>query len=330
MNFISLGEITFKLFDFFKIKDKRFTSLDLKYLIYSHAKYGGPFAVTQDPEYRVPSENNIFVSKNICIFGNDGALIHAIPKEGLAKIVGLDFLEEEYLLVVMQDGSYMLIDPYKGTKKSYNFGSKFYAENIVEAKAIENSVVFYTSSKETFKFYYVSNIMIPNYQAFNHSEIKVKPVFFFPVSNRSSLSQKIECLVTNSVAGVHRLVEDESELLLFGGNSNNMDLPVIKEIKSIAISSASEIENQMIAFLTKSNTLYFISSNLSEILLTRKNILPEDEKASKRSIKLLWSGEDAVVIFQGKQFHIVTKDNLYTKAYTSPTKGLLPFQEIDV
>ena len=336
MNWIAVGDAQFKLFEFYKIKNKIFSSLELKHMLYAQAKFGGPIAITSAPdEYIMGSEANNVAIKNICIFKNDGSLLHTIPKDEMAKIVGMDFLDEEYLIVIMQEGSYVLIDPFKGIKRGYNLSTRFMAEYIVEAKVIDNSVVFYTNFKDTYRFYYVKNIFAPNCQAFEHADLKTKPSFFIPISAKSSLSESLECLVTNPVAGIHRLIEEKDEMILF--NSNNAstqflaNLPDIKEIKLIAVSPSPDIDAQMIAFFTNDNSLYVVSSDFTKELMRKQNIQLEsaDSKSRKKAVKMLWCAEEAVVLFSGRKLCIVNEKNSEIKTYGPSTKALLPVQELD-
>mmetsp|Transcript_31952 Transcript_31952/g.28959 ORF Transcript_31952/g.28959 Transcript_31952/m.28959 type:complete len:93 (-) Transcript_31952:867-1145(-) len=92
-------------------------------MLYCHAKHGGPVALTSHPDqFIMANENNSLAIKNICIFRNDGELMHKISKEGLQKIVGMDFLDEEYLIVIMADGTYLMVDPHKGIQREYHLG----------------------------------------------------------------------------------------------------------------------------------------------------------------------------------------------------------------
>ena len=281
------------------------------------------------------NEANSLVIKNICIFKNDGTLMHQIPKDNLPKIVGMDFIDEEYLVVFFQEGSFAMIDPHKGYMKRYNLGERFIGEVIVEAKVVDNSVVFYTHFNSNYKFYYIKNIFSLEYDHFHHSEIKTKPSFFLPISPRSSLSERLECLVTHATSGIHRMIEGKEEMILFNATAATSkflkDLPDIKEIKLIGTSPSLEIDKQMMAFITKSLSLYVVSSDFKKVLMRKENCLgPDiDPKVLKRPMKLLWCSEDAIVVFHNKQFHIITRDNSYIKTYGSGVKGLLPCQEID-
>lgn len=337
MNWISFGDINFKLFEFHKIKNKGFSNLELKHMIYAHAKFGGPLAITSDPDaFIMGSEANTDAIKNICIFKNDGSLLHKISKEGMQKIVGMDFLDEEYLFVMMHEGSFILVDPHKGVKKSYNLGPRFMAEPIIEAKVVDNSIVFYTNFNGLYNFYYVENIFAPTCKPFIHADIKVKPAFFVPISHKSSLSERLECLVTNPSAGIHRLIEDQDEMILFNSSYASTaflaNLPNIKEIRLIAVSPSQDIEKQMMAFFTAENSLYLVSSDFTKVLMRKDNVSKDlkDPKGSnwKRALKLLWCGEDAVVLFVGRTINIVTRDNTFEKEIKN-TKALLPMQEVD-
>jgi len=336
MNWISLQDINFKLFEFYKIRNKGFSSLELKHMVYAHAKFGGPIAITSDPDaFIMGNDANNDAIKNICIFKNDGNLLRRISKEGMPKIVGMDFLDEEYLLVITQEGSYILVDPHKGTKRSYRLDSKFMAEPIIEAKIIGNSVIFYTGLQGSFKFYFVRNIFTPNCEPFSHGEMKTKPACFVPVSPKCSLSERLECLVTHASAGIHRLVEDQDEMVLFNpANASTAflaQLPTIKEIKLIAMSPSNDVEKQMIAFLTKENNLFVVSSDFTKILMTKEEVSKDLKDASrgwKKAVKLMWCGEDAVVLFVGRTINIITEHNIVEKEIKN-TKALLPMQEVD-
>lgn len=52
-----------------------------------------------------------------------------------------DFLEDEILLVLKQNGNYYLIDPFKGSKKLFDLGDTFRKNPIINAQVCGNGFV---------------------------------------------------------------------------------------------------------------------------------------------------------------------------------------------
>ena len=356
MNWINLDEDNYKVFELFRINNQTFNNLELKHMLYANAKYGGPIAITSHPDHiLMASDSNNVAIQNICIFKNNGFLHHTIPKLDLPKIVGFDFIEDELLFVMTQTGRYLLIDPHKGTKREYDIGNKFNNEPIVEGKVVDNSIVFYTFNKDVVRFYFIKNIFDQQINQFQHSEMKMNiqqsSLFFYPVSSKRSLSEKLECQITHPVAGIIRLIEDEPECIFYNNNpvyTRSIEvlakLPEIKSIKLIAMSSGNEIDTRLTAYITESNLLYIVSANFSDNFIKKFELKLDEiqngnpnslgssgkqEQNNKKLFTLLWCGEDALVLIHGKQYQIISKNTGATITKRINTKGIIGYQEID-
>jgi hypothetical protein len=309
-------------------------------MLTANAKYGGPIAITSHPDHiLMTSDSNNVAIQNVCIFRNNGQLTHQIPKTDWgSKIVGFDFLEDEQLFILLQSGKYFFLDTHKGKLLQYDLGGKYQNEPIMEAKVVENSVVFYTNRKDVINFFYIKNIIESNKVfPFTHQEIRTTFLFFCPVSPKATLSEKLECQVTHPIAGIIRLVEDEPDCVFYNYNPNytkNMEiltrLPEIKSIKLIAISPTHEVDRKLTAYFTEANTLYIVSSNYSDSVLykTEVKIDTQEKQDHKKHLTLLWCAEDAVILIYGKQYQIITRSNgVVTKKMN--TKGIVGYQEVD-
>jgi len=88
---------------------------DIRVTMCAMAKYGGPIAIIMDKEYFILNKEKLKIERNtIYFFDPYGNLISKMNFVYTQIIVCFDFLENEYLLVVLQNGHYQLIDPFKG------------------------------------------------------------------------------------------------------------------------------------------------------------------------------------------------------------------------
>jgi len=346
-NLIKVGQSRFKLAEAY-----RFPSLSdfvpFEDILYASAKFGGPIAITADIRKIIPT-NTLTSStlQNILIFYNNGQLARKIPRDDLHKglyqksklyIVGMDFLPDETLFVISRLGIYNMIDPFTGNSKVYNLRDQFVDENIVEAKVIGKTVVFYTSRKDgVYKFYFVRDIEAPTVQDFAHSELRIAEysnnnlnLNFLPIPAGSSFSGKIECFVNHHKTGAYRLIEAERDHLEFVSNiasSTLKKLPEIKDIQCMALSPVEDLKTKKIAILSRDNYLSVIHIDPSHTADPhfRVRVLQEDEEDER---SLYWCGDSAIVIVSEAHLVLVTLDG-ESKKIVHKSKGYLLIPELD-
>jgi len=77
------------------------------------AKYGGVIAACRKTDcVYVSIKSSDPLSEHICFYSNEGKLINKLKFEEKDKIVGFDFIDDELLLIVMESGTYYLVEPY--------------------------------------------------------------------------------------------------------------------------------------------------------------------------------------------------------------------------
>lgn len=121
-------------------------------------KNGGPIAITSDKTQIVAVSLTDPTLENVCIFNNEGDIIHKIPIENAKRevIVGFDFLADERLLVVFEKAYYWTLDPNSGVHKKFDLKAILKdGEWIIEAKVCGNGFGFFTSN---FKFKFIENV----------------------------------------------------------------------------------------------------------------------------------------------------------------------------
>lgn len=93
---------------------KRFNRLNHEYMLVSVANHGGPIAITSDKTKILALREEDPSIKNICIFNNEGEIVQRIELIDPFKNVPvcLEFIRDEFLLVLFQRGDLWLIDPH--------------------------------------------------------------------------------------------------------------------------------------------------------------------------------------------------------------------------
>ena len=88
-------------------------------MLISVASHGGPIAITSDKTKILALREDDPSLENICIFNNEGEIVQRIRLRDPFKnvIVCLEFLKDEYLLVLFQKGDLWLIDPHTAEVK---------------------------------------------------------------------------------------------------------------------------------------------------------------------------------------------------------------------
>ena len=317
-DWIGLKDKYYKLFEFYKMASE-FKSLELNHSKIAMARHGGPIAITRDPDHIVLSKSDDPTKENICIYTNNGELMVACPNKEKEKIIGFDFIEDEFLLVVWQTGTYVLIDPHLSSKKSYNIGSRFETEKIIEAKVFDNGFAFYTVANY---FYFVKNVFEPHVAKFIDAELASSAKFFIPISPKNTMSERVELQIAHPEAGIILLIEDESKKIYY--NSNNRDniaaeqLPNIPKIIKISISP----NYKFIAYLTEQKCVYVVSADFSPNTFIKTEI-----HYDKKLKDMVWCAEDCVALISTRAIELVGPDA--TEKISLNSKGCFAFPEVD-
>ena len=317
-DWIVLKDKYYKLFEFYKMSSE-FKSLELNHSKIAIARHGGPIAITRDPDHIVLSKSDDPTKENICIYTNNGELMVAVPNKEKEKIIGFDFIEDEFLLVVWQTGTYVLIDPHLSSKKSYNIGSRFETEKILEAKIFDNGFVFYTIANY---FYFVKNVFEPHIAKFIDAELSAPPKFFVPISPKNTMSERVEVQIAHPEAGIILLIEDESKKIYY--NSNNRDniaaeqLPNIPKISKISISP----NHKFIAYLAEQKCVHVVSADFSPNTYIKTEI-----NHDKKLKDMVWCAEDCVALISTRSIELVGPDA--TERISLNSKGCFAFAEVD-
>ena len=349
-NLIKVGTSRFKISEAYRFSESLAEKIPLKNIISAAAKFGGPIAITADPSaLTVLNSSTSYILDNILIFYNNGELVRQIPKNDLHKsffqksnpyIVGMDFLPDETLFVLSRQGIYNMIDPFTGNNKVFTLREVFFEENIVEAKLVGKTVVFYTNFKnQLFKFYFIRNIENPVVQEFSHASSKLslfeeaRP-FFLVIPPNASFSGKIECFVSDYKLGAHRLIEDEidkPEFVSYKPSSTLKKLPEIGQILCMALSPIEDEKPKKMAILNKANMVYVISIDTSnttnlEFRITALDNMDEDEAHEEK--KLHWCGDTSLVVTTGRYYILINPEG-DMKKQVHRSKSFVVFPELD-
>ena len=128
-------------------------------------------------------------------------------------VVYLDFLVNQDLYGVLNDGGIFKFKYRENTKKEVPTSQTLQQENIIKAKFYENGFIAYTKFEN---FYYIKNIRDPTPTfMFSTGIINLSPNFdFLMISPENSCSGKLELLMTNEKGdGVYHI-----EQMLTGDN----------------------------------------------------------------------------------------------------------------
>ncbi|KAL4463709.1 hypothetical protein ABPG72_006524 [Tetrahymena utriculariae] len=124
------------------------------------ARFGGPIAICRDIVQTQFFENNDMFKEDIWFYSNEGLILNKVKFPYNQRIVGFDFIYEERLVVVLENGFYYLINPFEfDQNESKRIEEKRFnkpdEDLIVEAKILENGLGFFTRSN---KFYIMNNL----------------------------------------------------------------------------------------------------------------------------------------------------------------------------
>ncbi|KAL4496237.1 hypothetical protein ABPG72_012974 [Tetrahymena utriculariae] len=77
------------------------------------ARFGGPIAICRDIVSTQFFENNDMFKEDIWFYSNEGLILNKIKFPYNQRIVGFDFIYEERLVVVLENGFYYLINSFE-------------------------------------------------------------------------------------------------------------------------------------------------------------------------------------------------------------------------
>lgn len=171
-NLQRVGNAKFKLAEAFNFDNPKIKNLPYDKILVAAAKFGGPIAITSDPNELIPLNNNTeIIVQNVVILYSNGEICKEFPKKELDKgiykekspsIVGLGFLPDETLFIISKKGIYNIIDPHSGDNNVFQLRQSFMdGEYISYAKTCEESVVFCTLRNQFYKFYLIKKISDP-------------------------------------------------------------------------------------------------------------------------------------------------------------------------
>ena len=96
----------------YKINHRDYRYIDVKKHRIVAAKFGGPLCVIRNlGTGYISYDSTDPLKKEICFYSNMGEIRNRIPLDEKEKIVGMEFLEDELLCLILQSGNYYLIDP---------------------------------------------------------------------------------------------------------------------------------------------------------------------------------------------------------------------------
>lgn len=124
------------------------------------ASYGGPIALTSDKTQILTVREDDPTIENICIYSNEGEILKQVKLNNPFKniIVHLEFLQDEMLLALFQQGQIWFVDPLTGKFQKQQILGLYETEEVKEAKVFENGFAFLTNKN---RFLFVRNAYQP-------------------------------------------------------------------------------------------------------------------------------------------------------------------------
>ena len=385
--YFKLGDTPFQVTEVYDLTATIFEDYRLDLMMFGSNKFGGPFAITTDEYAVVPKDNDKhnLPLNNICLFKNNGTLfskltkaeIKAVPitlaeererKKALKSvplksqfsnpnpIIAIDFFEDDTLLVVLKDGTFISYDPtQRRPTKAFSIAENYMTNPIVEsAKTVGFGIVFYTTSKVNsnpfIQFHYIKDffdeVILPI--KFVHETLAATsytsfiPLVYVPISPDNSFSGKLECLVNDPIAGVIRLVDGEKEKVDFGNQPGKTSIgntitSFIGSIKLIAVSGKGfgdkTLDSPRVALLTPTGKIYVYTLGFSTskiIELTYDPTLGQKEKDIATKVwNLYWVGISGLVLTIGSTYCIISMDNEKIKKDIRGSRAIFCVPEID-
>jgi len=219
------------------------------------APNGGYIAITSDKSNPLPrTDKNL--ADFIMVHDNRGTLVHSIEMSNV--VVGLEFLENQSLLIVLQKGSYFTANPTSKTiSQRFQVGNEadFDRDPIVTAKVTGNSFVYLTQSGQVYlkeiggkslryKLYSPENETVLNETAMGFSilhSVNNSPVQVFVPTTMGGVLR----IYHSSVPKVERVMSTITELILLTTISPcGQNLAVLTKSAQIVVISIKNPTNE--------------------------------------------------------------------------------------
>ncbi|EAR89272.2 vps16, amine-terminal region protein (macronuclear) [Tetrahymena thermophila SB210] len=225
------------------------------------ARFGGPIAICRDIVQTQFFENNDMFKEDIWFYSNEGLILNKIKFPYNQRIVGFDFIYEELLVVVLENGFYYLINPfefdqYESKRIEEKRFNKPDEDLIVEAKILKNGLGFFTKSN---RFYIMNNLVEGKLIDFGNPGISSEISCWNLIPQGDSFDEndvKFNLYVANSAGnggGVLCISESfKDPIKLYNGQEKHLGLDQdtvinLKNIKAIA----SDCKGLHTAYLTQ-------------------------------------------------------------------------------
>jgi hypothetical protein len=193
----------------------RAIKINFNYCLISISKNGGLIAICKTKSFFDPAKSSR-LNKNVIVMFQNSKTKYEVPIDwdySKRWVVCLDFLVNQDLYGVLNDGGIFKFKYRENTKKEVPSSQTLKQENIIKAKFYENGFIAYTKFEN---FYYIKNIRDPTpIFMFSTGIINLSPNFdFLMISPENSSSGKLELLMTNEKGdGVYH-----TEQMLTGDN----------------------------------------------------------------------------------------------------------------
>ena len=193
----------------------RAIKINFNYCLIAISKNGGLIAVCKTKSFFDPVKSSR-LNKNVIVMFQNSKTKYEIPIDwdySKRWVVCLDFLVNQDLYGVLNDGGIFKFKYRENIKKEVPTSQTLQQENIIKAKFYENGFIAYTKFEN---FYYIKNIRDPTPTfMFSTGIINLSPNFdFLMISPENSSSGKLELLMTNEKGdGVYH-----TEQMLTGDN----------------------------------------------------------------------------------------------------------------
>ena len=210
-------------------------------MLMSVASFGGPIALTSDKTQILTLREEDPSIKNICLYNNEGEISQLIelPNPFQNIVIHLEFIQDELLLLLFQEGNQWLVDPNTGNVFKSRLKGLIETEQILEAKVFENGYAFFTNKN---RFMYVRSAYQPQCLEFVGCEEEIlstgKKLYWTVFSPKQIISEKIELHLCHPTAGIIQVIENESKRIFYNRSKNDhvveSKLPNIKGVTYIS------------------------------------------------------------------------------------------------
>eukprot|EP00357_Protocruzia_adherens_P011493 CAMPEP_0114983650 /NCGR_PEP_ID=MMETSP0216-20121206/6821_1 /TAXON_ID=223996 /ORGANISM="Protocruzia adherens, Strain Boccale" /LENGTH=838 /DNA_ID=CAMNT_0002345663 /DNA_START=131 /DNA_END=2647 /DNA_ORIENTATION=+ len=302
-----------KLYDM--IWEKRF---ELEYCRIAVSPYGGPIALYRNEDLLILTHGEDLARDNILIFASNGEPLTTIPWKGKTKVVGIDWDDEERLIIVQRDGTVSLFETNGTLRSTKSLGQTFMQDDISEAKIYGKTIIFCT---KMLHFYWVPNIDTkPVPYRFAHPVFSEPPCDFALLPSDYASNGPVEIIVPDPNGGIHVINENIS--------SRHFDQSQLEEENSIGVVKKIAISpnNQMIAFYEETGDVVVTDTHFSPNLFIRSATKKKKQVLPKQ---MVWCGEDCVTLVYQKFLGIVGPGGLLSLPFPHKTDAVFASAEID-